>query len=67
MGDGIRPERLARDGDAFEVDLALADLVAVNPTLADTAEGLEVADVDAVTMPEDVWLEIVSIEVGGGD
>ena len=67
MGDGIRPERQSRDGDAFEVDLALADLVAVNPTLADTAEGLEVADIYALTILEDAGLEIVSIEVGGGD
>jgi ferric-dicitrate binding protein FerR (iron transport regulator) len=63
----VPPQRQARDGDAFEVDLTLADLVAINPTLADTAEGLEVADIYALTILEDAGLEIVSIEVTGGE
>jgi hypothetical protein len=63
----VPPQRQARDGDTFEVDLTLADLVAINPTLADTAEGLEVADIYALTILEDAGLEIVSIEVTGGE
>jgi len=63
----VPPQRQARDGDAFEVELTLADLVAINPTLADTAEGLEVADIYALTILEDAGLEIVSIEVSGGE
>jgi hypothetical protein len=50
-----------------EVALTLADLVAVNPTLANTAEGLEVADIYALTILEDAGLELVSIEVTGGE
>jgi len=63
----VPPQRQARDGDTFAVDLTLADLVAINPTLADTAEGLEVADIYALTILEDAGLEIVSIEVTGGE
>ena len=63
----VPPQRQARDGDAFEVDLTLADLVAINPTLANTAEGLEVADIYALTILEDAGLEIVSIDVTGGE
>ena len=63
----VPPQRQARNGDAFEVALTLADLVAVNPTLANTAEGLEVADIYALTILEDAGLEIVSIEVTGGE
>ncbi|MEI8318860.1 MAG: FecR family protein [Planctomycetia bacterium] len=63
----VPPQRQARDGAAFEVELTLADLVAINPTLADTAEGLEVADIYALTILEDAGLEIVSIEVTGGE
>jgi len=63
----VPPQRQARDGDTFEVDLTLADLVAINPTLADTAEGLEVADIYALTILEDAGLELVSIEVTGGE
>lgn len=63
----VPPQRQARDGDAFAVELTLADLVAINPTLADTAEGLEVADIYALTILEDAGLEIVSIEVTGGE
>jgi hypothetical protein len=63
----VPPQRQARNGDAFEVELTLADLVAINPTLADTAEGLEVADIYALTILEDAGLEIVSIEVTGGE
>ena len=40
--------------------------MAVNPTLANTAEGLEVADIYALTILEDAGLELVSIEVTGG-
>ena len=61
----VPPQRQARNGDAFEVELTPADLVAVNPTLANTAEGLEVADIYALTILEDAGLEIVSIEVTG--
>jgi hypothetical protein len=63
----VPPQRQARDGDTFAVELTLADLVAINPTLADTAEGLEVADIYALTILEDAGLEIVSIEVTGGE
>jgi hypothetical protein len=63
----VPPQRQARNGDTFEVELTLADLVAINPTLADTAEGLEVADIYALTILEDAGLEIVSIEVTGGE
>ena len=61
----VAPNRQARDGDTFEVELTPADLVAVNPTLANSAEGLEVADIYALTILEDAGLEIVSIEVTG--
>ena len=63
----VPPQRQARNGDTFEVELTLADLVAINPTLADTAEGLEVADIYALTILEDAGLEIVSIDVTGGE
>ena len=63
----VPPQRQSRNGDALEVELTLADLVAVNPTLANTAEGLEVADIYALTILEDAGLEIVSIEVTGGE
>ena len=63
----VASERQARDGEAFEVDLALADLVPINPMLGDTAEGLEVADIYALTILEDAGLEIESIEIDGRD
>ncbi|MCY3015347.1 MAG: FecR family protein [Planctomycetota bacterium] len=61
----VPPQRQARDADTFEVELTPADLVAVNPTLANSAEGLEVADIYALTILEDAGLELVSIEVTG--
>ncbi len=57
MGNGIGPKRQACDGDTFGADLAIAD----------TAKGLEVADIYALTILDDAGLEIVSIEVTGGE
>ena len=63
----VAPQLQKRDGDVFEVDLALVDLVPINPHLGDTAEGLEVADIYALTILEDAGLKLESIEITGGE
>ena len=59
----VPAEQLGGAGDYWQVDLPLKDFSPLHPQLASTPEGLELTDVYALTIHEDVGLEITSIEL----
>lgn len=59
----VDPSRLKQVDDAWEVLLPLAEFFPVQPELGKTPQGLELTDVYALTINEDVGLEINEIEL----
>lgn len=61
----VPPEAQRPSGDAWEVEVGIGDLRPVSSDLADSAHGLELAEVYAVSIVEDVGLELETIDVAG--
>jgi len=59
----VEPSKLGPAGQAWQVDLPLANFRALYPHLAESAEGLELTDVYALTVETDAGLEIHDIEL----
>ncbi|MEK0425882.1 MAG: hypothetical protein RJB11_1973 [Planctomycetota bacterium] len=59
----IEPELLAAPGDLWQVDLPLDRFRALYPQLNDKPAGLQLIDVYALTVHEDIGLEILGVEL----
>ncbi len=59
----VEPTELGPAGQAWQVDLPLANFRALYPQLAESPEGLELTDVYALTVETDAGLEIHDIEL----
>jgi hypothetical protein len=59
----IGPERLAAPGQLWQVDLPLDRFRALYPQLNDSSTGLQLIDVYALTVQDDVGLEILGVEL----
>ncbi len=63
----VELSRLGPAGQAWQVDLPLANFRALYPQLAESPEGLELTDVYALTVEMDAGLEIHDIELLPGE
>lgn len=59
----IQPELLAGPGELWQVDLPLDRFRALYPQLNDKSSGLQLIDVYALTVQDDVGLEILGVEL----
>jgi hypothetical protein len=59
----IEPELLAAPGDLWQVDLPLDRFRALYPQLNEKPAGLQLIDVYALTVHEDIGLEILGVEL----
>jgi ferric-dicitrate binding protein FerR (iron transport regulator) len=59
----IQPESLAAPGQRWQVDLPLDRFRALYPQLNDSSSGLQLIDVYALTVHDDVGLEILGVEL----
>lgn len=59
----IGPELLAAPGELWQVDLPLDRFRALYPQLNDSPTGLQLIDVYALTVQDDVGLEILGVEL----
>jgi hypothetical protein len=61
----VKPEQLGPSGEVWDIELPLADFHPLHPRLATGVDGLELTDVYALTVNDDVGLEIHHIELLG--
>jgi hypothetical protein len=59
----IQPDELANPGEIWQVDLPLDRFRALYPQLNSKSQGLQLIDVYALTVHDDVGLEILGVEL----
>jgi len=63
----IQPDQLAGPGEIWHIDLPIDRFRALYPQLSNDPSGLQLIDVYALTVQEDIGLEILGVELLGPD